>query len=297
MWPLVSLFCSRLETDWFPTVKSCGSRRSPALTAPVRCPCLRALYSQWMGCDLAWRVCRGLTRASGAERQVQRRLSWQRNHWRNLEPVPGAGYTAHCLAGWRQRPSEAAPRPRFSWFQLLSSPACPATFTDPPSLAFPVTLRALNSLSLNSFSVSVGQSGFLRFVNKEPDRSGKKTKALRAADSEWEKEELMSEQSQDIRGQGSERGPCAREAAVRHGGCSREGRAECSGLGKGHSQALISGAEEGRSRGIKASEDQREKHLRVTKRVREQTQSERAGGLWHAAEMVRGPEAGGGRTA
>ena len=89
---------------------------------------------------------------------------------------------------------------------------------------------------------------------------------------------------------------CAQEAVRHGGGCSREGRAECSGLGKGHPQVLISGAEEGRSRGIKASEDQREKHLRVTKRVREQMQSE-AGGLLHAAGIVRGQEAGGGCTA
>ena len=47
-------------------------------------------------------------------------------------------------------------------------------------------------------------------------------------------------------------------------------------------QVLISGAEEGRSSGRKASENWRERHLRVIKRVREKMQSE---GRWSVARI------------
>lgn len=165
--------------------KRWGSRPSPALTAPGDAPvCVPPAASGWAvtwlmflpRSDQELVVQRG--KARGVSVLAEESLAESGIQYR------GAGYTAHCPAGWQHRPSKPALRPRFSWFQLPGSPACPATFTNPPSLAFPVTLRALNSLSLNSFSVSVGQSGFLWFVNKEPDRSGKKTKALRAANSE-----------------------------------------------------------------------------------------------------------------
>lgn len=96
-------------------------------------------------------------RGKGAREKL---FDWQRNHWQNLT-VPGASYIFTVRGGG----GTASNQPEVLAARL---PACPPMLTNPPSLA-------LNSLSLNSFSVSVSQSGFSWFINKEPDRSGKRT--------------------------------------------------------------------------------------------------------------------------
>lgn len=53
---------------------------------------------------------------------------------------------------------------------------------------------ALNSLSLNFFPVSISQSGFLRFVTKNPDWYGK-NKGFESSNAEFEEEWIMSEQA------------------------------------------------------------------------------------------------------
>lgn len=169
MWPFVLFcFCSCVETEWFPTVWVVTAGRAH-LTSEILLSVfpLQLVDGPWLGQMFLPRSDQVLV--------VQRSKARGESVLVAKVPLAESGIQyqrgqLHCSLS-SSGGSTVPPKQLWGhgiWAVVLAVqlPPCPSTFTNPISLAFPVTPRALNNLSLNSFSVSVSQSGFLWFVTK-----------------------------------------------------------------------------------------------------------------------------------